>query len=69
MPGFAVGLLLVACQVGAALGPYPQVQPFLDPRLMLLQIIAAIGGGLAGTVLMRRASQDARPEPEYTPLA
>ena len=57
VPGFAVGLLLVACQIGAALGPYPALQPFLDPRLLLLQIIAAISGGLTGTVLVRRIGQ------------
>jgi hypothetical protein len=55
-PGFAVGLLLVACQIGAAFGPYPELQAFLDPRLLLLQMIASMSGGLTGTVLVRRAA-------------
>lgn len=69
VPGFAVGLLLVACQIGAALGPYPALQMFLDPRLLLLQIIAAISGGLTGTVLVRRAGQASQPEAEFTALS
>lgn len=34
-PGLAVGLLLVASQFGAALGPYPELLALLDPRLLL----------------------------------
>lgn len=67
-PGFAIGLLLVACQVGATFGPYPELLPFLDPRLLLLQIIAAMSGGLIGAVLVRRSGQAAQPKPGYTPL-
>ena len=68
-PGLAVGVLLVACQLGAAFGPYPAIQPLLDPRLLLLQLIAALGGGLVGMVLVRRAAGSAQPAPTLTPLS
>ena len=68
VPGFAVGLLLVACQIGAAHGAYPQIQVFIKPALLLIQIIAAISGGMTGTLLARRYSQTAS-EPEYTTLS
>ncbi len=68
-PGLAVGLLLVASQFGAALGPYPELLALLDPRLLLLQLIAAMSGGLSGAILARRSSQASQPNPELTPLA
>lgn len=67
-PGLAVGLLLVASQIGATLGPYPELAAYLDPRLLLLQLIAAMCGGLSGAVLARRLGQ-ARHNPEFTSLA
>jgi hypothetical protein len=67
VPGFAVGLLLVACQIGAARGVYPQIQAFISTRLLVIQIIAAISGGMTGTLLARRFRQ--AEAPEYTPLA
>jgi hypothetical protein len=69
VPGFAVGLLLVACQIGAARGAYPPIQAFVKPALLLIQIIAAISGGMTGTLLARRFRQAEAPEPEYTSLA
>jgi len=68
VPGFAVGLLLVACQIGATFGVYPQIRAFMSPRLVLIQVIAAIGGGMTGTLLARRVNQTVPPEREYTPL-
>lgn len=68
-PGLAVGVMLVACQLGAAFGPYPAIQPLIDPRLLLLQLIAALGGGMIGMVLVRRAAGSAQPAPTLTPLS
>ncbi len=69
VPGFAVGMLLVATQIGSAAGAYPELQAFMLPQLLLIQILGAIGGGMTGTLLARRANQARQPEPEYTPLA
>jgi hypothetical protein len=49
-------------------GAYPELQAFVHPQLLLIQVVGAIGGGMAGTLLARRANQDRPPEPEYTPL-
>ena len=57
VPGFAVGLLLVATQIGLATGYLPALRAYIDPSLMLLQVIAAICGGMIGTLQARRASQ------------
>ena len=70
VPGFAVGLLIVATQIGLAAGYLPELRGYIEPGLTLLQIIAAITGGLIGTLLARRAGQpETRPEPEYTALS
>jgi hypothetical protein len=70
VPGFAVGLLVVATQIGLATRQLPELRTYIEPSLMLLQVIAAITGGLIGTLLVRRASQPkARAEPEYTALS
>jgi hypothetical protein len=69
VPGFDIGMLLVASQIGAALGAYPDIGAFIQPQLLIIQVIAAISGGMIGTLLARRAGQVGRPEPEYTSLA
>jgi hypothetical protein len=70
VPGFAVGLLAVATQIGIAAGYAPELRAYLEPSLTLLQVIAAITGGLIGTLLARRANQpQARAKPEYTALS
>ena len=70
VPGFAVGLLVVATQIGLATGYLPELRAYIDPSLMLLQVIAAICGGIIGTLQARRASQpEAHVEPEYTALS
>lgn len=70
VPGFAVGLLIVATQIGLAIGQLPELRAYIDPSLMLLQVIAAITGGLIGTLQARRATQpEARAEPEYPALS
>ena len=67
VPGFAVGLLIVATQIGLATGYLPDLRTYIEPSLILLQLIAAITGGMIGTLQARRASQiGARVEPEYT---
>src|SRR4051794_2192268 len=70
VPGFAVGLLIVATQIGLALGQLPELRAYIDPSLTLLQVIAAITGGMIGALQARRASQpQARVEPEYPALS
>ena len=70
VPGFAVGLLIVATQIGLAAGYLPELRGYIEPGLTLLQIIAAITGGMIGTLLARRAAQpEAQAEPEYTALS
>ena len=68
VPGFAVGLLIVATQIGLAAGYLPELREYIDPSLTLLQIIAAITGGLIGTLLARRANQP-KAQPKYTALS
>jgi hypothetical protein len=68
VPGFAVGMLLVATQIGCASGAYPELRAFMLPQLLMLQVVGAIGGGMTGTLLARRAHQAQQPEPEYTSL-
>jgi hypothetical protein len=70
VPGFAVGLLIVATQIGLATGPLPELRAYIEPSQLLLQVIAAITGGMIGTLQARRASQiETGVEPEYTALS
>ena len=70
VPGFTVGLMVVATQIGLATGQLPELRAYTEPRLILLQIIAAITGGMIGTLLARRASQpETRAEVELTSLS
>jgi hypothetical protein len=56
-PGFAIGLLSVAVQMGLGMRAGGSILTFITIDEALLQIIAAITGGLIGTVLARRAGQ------------
>jgi len=70
VPGFMVGLLVVATQIGLATGQLPELRRYIEPSLLLLQVIAAITGGMIGTLLARRVNQpEPRVEPEYTALS
>ena len=70
VPGFAVGLLIVATQIGLATGYLPELRAYIEPSLLLLQVIAAITGGMIGTLQARRAGQPkTRVETEYTALS
>jgi len=70
VPGFAVGLIIIAVQIGLAFGAAPEIRPYAEPGLLLLQVIAAMAGGRTGALLARRATQPAAPaEPEFTPLS
>src|SRR5690242_17128224 len=40
VPGFAVGLLVVATQIGLATGQLPELRAYIEPGLLLLQVIA-----------------------------
>src|SRR3954451_21420145 len=55
VPGFAVGLMIVATQLGLAIGQLSELRIYIEPSLMLLQLIAAITGGMIGTLQARRA--------------
>ena len=69
VPGFTIGLLVIATQIGLASGQLPELRAYIEPSLILLQVIAAITGGMIGTLLARRAHQpDTRAEAKYTPL-
>jgi hypothetical protein len=70
VPGFAVGLFIIAIQIGLAFGSAPEIRPYAEPGLLLLQVIAAMAGGRTGALLARRAAHPAAPaEPEFTPLS
>jgi mannose/fructose/N-acetylgalactosamine-specific phosphotransferase system component IIC len=67
LPGLAVGLHLGAVQIGLAFGAVPSLRPLADTSLVMIQVMSAMSGGLIGTILARRASQ--QPEIEYSPLS
>jgi hypothetical protein len=70
VPGFAVGLLIVATQIGLATARLPELRVYIELSLMLLQVFAAITGGTIGTLQARRATQpETHAEPEYTALS
>jgi hypothetical protein len=70
VPGFAVGLLVVATQIGLAIEQLPELRAYIEPSLLLLQVIAAITGGMIGALHARRASQpEAQAKSEYTALS
>ena len=70
MPGCTVGLLVVATQIGLATGYLPELRAYIEPSLLLLQIIAAITGGMIGTLQARRVSQpETRVESDYPALS
>src|SRR5689334_8735967 len=50
VPGFTVGLLVAATQIGLATGYLPELRALIEPGLLLLQVIAAITGGIIGTL-------------------
>ena len=45
VPGFAIGLLIVATQIGLIGGYLPNLRGYIEPSMILLQVIAAITGG------------------------
>jgi hypothetical protein len=67
LPGLAVGLHLGAVQIGLAFGVAPSLRPLADVSLVMLQVMAAMSGGLIGTILARHASQ--QPGIEYTTIS
>jgi hypothetical protein len=70
VPGFSVGLFALAVRIGLALGLGYDLLAFVSPPHALLELIAAIVGGMMGALAARRAAQpklDARPE--YTALS
>src|SRR5690348_16078903 len=70
VPGFAVGLRVAATQIGLASGYLPELRTYIEPSMLLLQVSAAITGGMIGALQARRANQpEPRVEPEYTALS
>jgi hypothetical protein len=69
LPGLSVGLIAVAARVGLGLGLGVGMLAFVHPGLALLEVLAAMTGGLLGALVARRA-EEPRPKtrPEYTPL-
>jgi hypothetical protein len=68
VPGLSVGLLIGAVQIGLAFGAMPQLRAYADAGLIMIQVAAAMSGGLIGTIAARRATQP-QPDLEYTPLS
>lgn len=67
VPGFAIGLFFVAVQLGCGLGIRRDLFAFVTIDVALIEVIAAITGGMLGSLLKRRAESDARePDPEYS---
>lgn len=54
VPGLSVGLMLAAVQIGLAFGYLPVLRAHVAPSPIMLQIMAAMCGGLCGTILARR---------------
>lgn len=51
VPGFAIGVLGVAVQLGLGLGAGRGLLAFVEPSLAVLEVVAAICGGLIGALL------------------
>lgn len=68
VPGVAVGLLALAVRAGLGLGLFGNLFVLVAPQVALLELIAAITGGLLGTLLARRSAAEA-PLPNTQPLS
>ena len=65
VPGMAIGLMVLALRAGIGLGGFNDILLLINPAVALLELIAAITGGLMGTMLMRRTNRVPVHEPEY----
>lgn len=65
VPGLAVAIIMLAVRLGLGLGLYDALFGLVDPGVALLELIAAITGGLMGTMIVRRLAQQPAPEPDF----
>ena len=65
VPGLAVGILILAARMGLGLGMHDDLAFYIDPIVAMLELIAAVTGGLMGTIIVRRQTQQYAPKPEY----
>lgn len=68
IPGLAIGVLILAARIGISLGLHDTMFDYLNPIVALLELIAAVTGGLMGTVVMRRLVQQPLPKPDFGTL-
>lgn len=65
VPGLAVAIITLAVRLGLGLSLYDALFGLVDPGVALLELIAAITGGLMGTMIVRRLAQQPAPEPDF----
>ena len=66
--GFAVALFSLATRAGLGLGLGGGLLAFVQPQLALLEIAAALAGGITGALAARRATPQSVIRPELTSL-
>lgn len=59
VPGATVGVIAIAARLGLGWGMGRGLLLFVRPDLAVLELLAAVAGGLAGALLARRASRTA----------
>src|SRR5512145_1844311 len=65
VPGLTVGLISIAVQIGLGLGIGNIILRIVEPRLIMLELLAALSGGLVGSLLSSQGEQIVtQPEPE-----
>jgi len=68
-PGLSVGVICIAARMGLALGMREHLLAFVHPGLALLELLAAMIGGLIGVFVARHnAAPQHKTRPEYTSL-
>ena len=65
VPGLAVAMIMLAVRLGLGLGLYDTLFGLVDPGVALLELIAAITGGLMGTMIVRRLTHQPAPKPDF----
>jgi len=56
VPGMAIGVMALALRAGIGLGGFNDMLLLIDPAVALLELIAAITGGLMGTMIVRQTN-------------
>lgn len=65
IPGLAIGVLALAIRAGLGIGVHDDMLFYIEPTVALLELIAAISGGVVGTLLARRASPKLAPKADW----